>query len=194
MQLMKQHNLRLNANMSIMSINHLFCCSPHTFCTHAMFNFKIYTYLPSHVTHIFFQWIRSWVEISLQWFFPCDMKEKNLIIFEKNPKQCFWSNKSPFLFLGPIFNSPFSWPFWFFLPTYWEFEKIKNQFAIYFQLDFANMYACSNGQVGLNFSLLTQLLIHVCQHYVYVFSEGLLLVIDHGVVTQLLMILWKLGY
>jgi hypothetical protein len=54
-----------------------------------------------------------------------------------------WQKKTlnrPFLFLGPVFNGPFSWPFWFFLPTYWVFAKIRNKFSIHFQLDFANMY------------------------------------------------------
>jgi hypothetical protein len=40
----------------------------------------------------------------------------------------------------------------------------------------------NSGLVGLNFLLLMQLLIHVCQHYVFVFSGRLLLVANHGVV------------
>jgi hypothetical protein len=33
---------------------------------YVMFNLKIYTYLPSHVTHLFFQWTRSWIEINIK--------------------------------------------------------------------------------------------------------------------------------
>ncbi len=100
----------------------------------------------------------------------------------------FQHNRLPFLFLGLIFGGPFSWQFWFFTPTYGVSARIQNICHIPpFRF---HKHVCSSGHVGLNFTLLMQSLINVGQHYVPVLLEGLLLVADHGVTTQLLMTPW----
>jgi hypothetical protein len=51
--------------------------------------------------------------------------------------------------------------------------KNQEQICHIFPIRFCK-HVHNSGPVGLNFSLLMQLLIHVCQHYVFVFSKRLL--------------------
>jgi hypothetical protein len=143
--------------MSIMNINNLFLLFP-TYILYPCYVQSQNLYILAILCYtFFFQWIRSWAKINLQCFLPWDERKQLNKLWEKT-RQCFWSNKSPFLFLGPIFNGPFSWPFWFFLPT---LNICKNQEQIcYILLIRFCKHVCNGGQVGLNFSLSMQLLIH----------------------------------